>query len=174
MLVIFIFLLGLLFLLLWLPIVVEIDTEHQIYRAEWQGIAAFWTIPEVEQWRWFFRLFFWEQEWNPKRKSMKKERKSATPKSTTAKSKRTFSVKRRIVLFHRLLKAITIERVKINWDTNDFILNAWLWPVFYLIGGNHKQISINFSGKQALAIRLQTRFGLLLIAIIRAFFSPEK
>lgn len=159
----FIILLLLLALLLWLPVWVEVDTERQVYMAKWKGIISIWGIPEEEGWKWYFQLFFWKRAFPQGGNDHKKERRPS------AKSKRRFSIKQALALGRNLLKTIKIKYVTLNWDTSDFVLNAWLYPVFRLVSQGKYRLNINFTGQQELAIQIQTRPGLIAFAVLKVF-----
>jgi hypothetical protein len=67
-----------------------------------------------------------------------------------------------------------MEHLRINWDTGDFVLNAWLYPAFRMASRGQRQLYINFRGEQTLAIRLQTRLGALAVAGMRVIFTIKK
>lgn len=160
-------------LLLWLPIEVEIDTEKQIYVARWRGIFGVYVLPEEEGWNWFFRLFGWKI--NRKTGAAKPANKPAPKKKTpAAKRSPSFFLQRMPALFRDLLRAIRIGRLHVNWDTGDFVLNAWLYPAFRRASCGKRQLFINFSGQQELAILLYTRLGLLAVAAVRVLITLKK
>lgn len=160
-------------LLLWLPIRLDIDTQKQLYKAEWQGIFAFRGQPEESGWRWYFKLFFWEREWKFEKKETKKGPESPKKAPKTQKRGKSFSIRQAIGMVRQVLRAIRLEHLRVNWDTGDFVLNAWLYPVFRAASRGKRQLYINFLGEQELAIRLQTRLGLLAIAALRVFINSK-
>lgn len=164
----------LLTLVSYLPIEVEIDTEQDLYKAGWRGIMRVWGIPDEGRWRWFFRILCWQREWKPGADSSK--RKSVQPKTQKPAGKRkgNFSLAKGRLLMRHMLRAIRLKRLKINWDTGDFLLNAWLYPVFQNISRPQRRLSINFKGDQVLVCHLYTRPGLLILAGLRYFFTIKK
>ena len=160
-------------LLLWLPIEVEIDTQNQIYAARWRGICGLYILPGEKGWNWFFRLFGWKinREAGPAKHANKSAPKKKTP---GAKRSPSFILQRLPAIFRNLLRAIRIRRMHVNWDTGDFALNAWLYPAFRMASRGKRQLFINFSGQQDLAILLYTRFGLLAIAAVRVLITLKK
>ncbi len=158
-------------LLLLLPIRVEIDTEQEIYRASWRGIFICWVVPQEERWRWYVQLFFWQMEWKPGATPSPKEPPPAKKKPVTARRKSSFSIRQARAIFKNLWRAISMEHLRLNWDTGDFVLNAWLYPAFRLASQGQRQLFINFFGEQTLAMRLQTRPGLLVLAAMRVFLT---
>lgn len=165
------FILLLFGLLLWLPMRVVIDTQQNVYKFSWQGIFASWVVPEKEGFRWFFRLFFWQKEWLPDKKQTKKENSTQNKKSTGTKQRFRFSIKFIRALTRNLTRAIKVQRLRVNWDTGDFVLNAWLYPAFRSASKGKRQLFVNFMGEQDLTLRLQTRLGYLAIAAVRVFIN---
>jgi hypothetical protein len=154
-------------LLLWLPFELEIDTPHDIYRARWRGIFSIRLVPVEGHWKWFYKLFFWE---NPLRFSKKKPR---AKKPATKKSKSKFTFKQALALFRNLLHAIKIKRFRLDIDTGDYVRNAQLYPLFHSLSKPGRQCRINFMGKEELEIHLQTRLWSIAGAFLRTFITPK-
>lgn len=155
-----------------LPLVLEIDTEREIFLAKWQGIFAVRAIPGADGWRFFFKIFFFEKEWFPKMGTPSPP-KISPKKPVRKKAGSPFSLRKMAQLAKNLFRAVNLKRLKIDWDTGDFVKNAWLFPVFHGLSGGKRQLTINFFGKQAFAILLQTRLGLLAWAVLKVFFQPK-
>lgn len=168
----FLFLLfGLLF---WLPIRVEVDTAQQKYRVSWKGIFVVWGVPHETGFHWFYQIFFWKTAWKTSEKTPKLVNKPLKREKTSSKPTMRFSIRKIRPLFRVFSKAIRIKRLRITWDTGDFVCNAWLYPFFRRYSRRKRQLFINFFGEQELAIILQTRLGLLLMAGLRVFFILKK
>lgn len=159
--------------LLTLPFRVEIDTTREIFEAKWLGIFGIRAVPEAEKWRLFFRIFFFEKEWFPEKGSPKKGRREPSKKSASKKKKPPFSLRQMWQLAKNMFRAVQVKHLKINWDTDDFVQNAWLFPLFQFMSRGNRQLSINFLGRQELAILLQTRLGLLAWAFLQTFFHTK-
>lgn len=159
--------LVLLVLLLWLPLELEIETGQGVYTAGCHGIFSIRAVPGQGRWRWFYTLFFWEREWATG--ASKPDSKKPAPKQR----KPPMSLKRGLALARHLLQAIKIKRFRLDWDTGDFVRNAQLYPLFHSLSGRKRQLTINFVGKEELAILLQTRLWYLALAVLRSFFQPK-
>ena len=157
-------------LLLWLPFQVEIDTERNVYLAKWTGIFGIRAVPGEQRWHWFFQVFFWETEWQPGKKKAKPE----PPKKPAAKKKKPpFTLRQGWSLMKNLWRAIELKRLRVNWDTGDFVRNAYLYPAFRSLSRGRRNLQINFFGKQELTIHLQTRPYRLAGAFLQAFFHSK-
>ena len=159
-------------LLLWLPIELEIDTQREIFEVRWQGIFDFRLLPDEGRWRREMRLFGWKTNWKTNVKTVAPAQKKQ-PKPSSKKRRPPFSLRQGRVLVRQLWRAVRVRYFRINWDTDDFLLNAWLYPLCPLLSGERRQVSINFLGQHEVAILLQTRPGLLAWAALRAFFHTK-
>ncbi|HMQ62520.1 MAG TPA: hypothetical protein PKE06_17715 [Flavilitoribacter sp.] len=165
---------GLLFLiivLLWLPLQVEIATDKEIYEAKWSGLFRFRAVPADEKWRWFIRILFWETELGRGQTRVKTK---PEPQKTKKKKKGSFSIQQGLRLAKGMLASIRVKRFRIDWDSDDFLVNAWLYPLFYLISRGKYRIHINFLGRQEASILLQARPLLLGWAFLRSFFHTKR
>ncbi|HMQ46465.1 MAG TPA: hypothetical protein PKA00_02635 [Saprospiraceae bacterium] len=166
-------LLLILTILLLLPIEVEMDTKKDIYRAAWKGIVGLRVVPDSEQWHWYFQFFFIQKEWHwTAEKSQPKAAKTAKT-SPRKQKKRSMSARQMWALFKNMLRAITIKRLEVNWDTDDYVRNAYLFPLFLMASKGRRQLRINFKGEHDIAIFLQTRLGRIAWAFLRVFIHPK-
>ncbi|MEZ4893576.1 MAG: hypothetical protein R3A50_12320 [Saprospiraceae bacterium] len=167
---IFFFVFG---LILFLPIRLELDSTVGLYRVSWVGIFACWLVPnELVRWRVFLRVFLWKKELTftskPKVESRKKDVKPVVKKRNRAMS---FHRVRRMLKYG--IRAIKLDWLQINWDTDDFVLNAWLYPLFHAMNGHRRRLQINFMGDQQFVLKLHTNLGLLTWAMMRVFITSK-
>lgn len=67
-----------------------------------------------------------------------------------------------------MVKAIRIKRFYLNIDTDDFLLNAQLIPIFTAINqGRNIRMTANFQGEASLLMDVRTSLGALLLAYIK-------
>ena len=161
------FLLTLFCLVIWLPFEVEVDTVKGMYRGGWKGIFVVRGIETEKAWKWYYRLFFFKKEWkipdlfskSPKEKPVRKK-----------KDKKGMSPRQFWQLLKRSFQAIQIKKFRINWDTNNYITNAYLYPLTHIFAKRKHQFHINFIGKQEVSIHLQARPYRLVWAFLLAMF----
>lgn len=158
----------LLFALLVLPLEVEVDTRRDIFSVKWKGIFGIRGVPAANRWRWFFSIFFFEKEWTEKTKQPK-----SVEKKKVKKAKSALSPGQMWRLLKNMLRAVDVKRLRINWDTGDFALNAQLFPLCHFLSRRGRQFQINFFGKQEFSILLQTRPYRLAWAFLQLFFHPK-
>lgn len=179
---IFLVFLALLALLLWIPLVVEIDSEHDFFEVRWGRVVkanmifstrgAFLLIA-FSGWKKEIALFPPAAQTAQKKQSEPALQKRA--RSGKAKRKMKWSEWKHLlgVIYRQIKKAIIVKRLHIDWDTDDFSLNAWLYPVFHRLNGHNRQLSINFMGRRHVALLLYTRLGLLAAAGLKVYISSK-
>jgi hypothetical protein len=67
----------------------------------------------------------------------------------------------------RVLASFEVRRFRLILDTDDFILNAYLYPVFVFLSGKNRVLAINFQGRNAVDILVTNRMWRVLWALIR-------
>lgn len=167
------FFMALLLALLLTPLQVEIDTERGVYEVRLRGFFALWVTPTSEGWHWYLRVFFWKIALRQGVKKPPPQRKIKKRTSTLRSSRRWMSWRQMKAMLTGFFRAITVKRLWINWDTDDVIWNAWLFPVFYHLSGGARRLRINYSGQQEVSMLLQTRLGLLVGVFLRAFLKSK-
>jgi hypothetical protein len=145
------FLLPLVYLL-WMPIVLCIDTVKNEYYVQFKGLAKAKIEAHKEEMLILkLKIFFLHFQFYPlqKNKSATKKKKIEKHKSKSQKSKINLRTA------FRILKSFKVKRFLLNMDTGDCIYNAKIYPLFvflnYRIGG----FNINFDGRNQLTIYLQ-------------------
>ncbi len=63
--------------------------------------------------------------------------------------------------------AFRIRKLHLDLDTDDFMLNAWLVPVFSQVSSGHIRMRVNFEGTSSLILDVRTRLGSLLWILIK-------
>ena len=161
---IYIFISLLLFTILWIslaPIILHVDTISGRYYVMLPGIVRASIVPGGT----LFRIRIWVG-FLPFRFDPFKSRKRKH-KSRMEKKERGFSL-RGLKSGTAMVKAIRIKRFYLNIDTDDFLLNAQLIPIFTAINqGRNIRMTANFQGEASLLMDVRTSLGALLLAYIK-------
>lgn len=155
----------LLLFILWMllvPVAVRVDTEYHRYAVTLPGIFNVYLVPS--EGLFFVRIwvFFIPFKLDPFR--MKRRKKTKETADKPAKKKRSFfrqkgSVKR----FRKMTRAVKIRRLEADIDTDDFPLNAWLFPAFAAVNSYENiHLRVNFEGNLLLRMDMRTRIGHIL------------
>ncbi len=144
----------LLALMLWLllaPLIIRVDTARHDYSLSWRGIGRVSVVLLNDELALRVRIFFWRMHFFPLRKPDK-------PDKPTSAKKRT-GIQRRFTWLKakRLLQSFRIQRFKVELDTDDYALNAQLYPLLYWVSGPSRDLSVNFSGRNRLLLQIENR-----------------
>lgn len=67
----------------------------------------------------------------------------------------------------KVIKSFKIKELFLNIDTGDVIYNAYLYPLFYFLGGHNRSLFVNYSGEVQFKVTIQNRLINMLIAFIK-------
>ena len=140
-----------------LPVVVEVNSERGVYLAGVRNFCYFQVLPG--EWRGVFRIAWWKREiswdWLGKRRVRPaKKRRKIGPVTAGRKA-------------WRLLKSFRVRRFRLNIDTDDYILNAYLFPLFVFLNGENRRLAVNYQGLTVVDILVTNRVWKILWALIR-------
>lgn len=153
--------------ILWLllvPVVIIIQTDANRYSLSMPGVFRAEAVTGDD----FFLIKGWilfvPYRFNPLKKRKKKSRKK---KDTEEKKKKFRLPSGGLSMAREALHTVRIKKFELDIDTDDFLLNAWLFPVFSMVQSSSRQMRINFEGYNALHLDIRVRLGVLLWAVIR-------
>jgi hypothetical protein len=143
-----------------LPVEVEANSEKAVYRAGIRSIVDIRLLPESEGWKWGLRIGWWKREY---RVGFSTERKPPKPRKKRKWRPHPAAAWRK---GRRLLGSFRVRRFIINIDTDDFILNAYLYPIFTLLNGKNRRLAVNFEGRTVVDVFLTNRVWKVIWAVI--------
>ncbi len=159
--------------ILWIllvPVILFIHTDSNRYLVSLPGIVKVSLVPSEELFHIRIWIFFIPFRYHPFRESRKKkkEKKERKPESgKPAKRRRIGKPAGGIRMGIDLLRTVRIRRLYLDVDTDDFMLNAWMVPVFSAINSENIQLSANFTGNLSLLLDMRIRLGSVLYTFIR-------
>ena len=150
-------------ILLWTPLQFVIDSKKDLYKIEWKYIGSAFLIEcndciGVQIQVLFFKKIIPFDLLFKKKVKIKEER----PSKKTPSVFPTFFREK----WKKILKSFKIKRCRVNWDTDDYILNAYLYPLTPFIWRPQTSVIINFEGKRDIQLIIENRLG----RIIKSFF----
>jgi hypothetical protein len=158
--VVFLFL-SFILVLLWTPLRLVIDSKRDVYQVEWQYICSAMLIEYDNFLGVQIQILFFKKIIPIAFSFKKKKEVKPTVKKQVRKTPSVFRPN-----FLKILKSFKIKRLKINWDTDDYILDAYLYPITPFLITENKSFNINFEGKQEVELIIENR----LVRIIKSFF----
>jgi hypothetical protein len=160
-------------LLLWIllaPVVVYLDTVTNRYALSLPLVFRAAAEPAEGLFRIRGWIFFIPYRFNPfkmkrKPKSMKKQQKEANKKAGKKINRK--NIWENLGMMRDLFRALKFRQMDLNIDTSDFMLNAWLVPVFSTLNHGNTRMRVNFEGDFSLLMEMRLRIGTILWIYIR-------
>lgn len=158
---IIIFLLILIAWFLVSPIVLNISSRDDLYEISWKTIANARLIVESNEPKIIVQILFWTKVFYPFR-YRDKEKKEVSP-VRKKKKKSTGPWKKKGI---RLLRSFEVKAFRLILDTNNMIYNAYLYPIFYFLSKNNKQLGISYQGESELLLVVKNRPYRILLSLL--------
>ena len=155
------FILLLLCWVLLVPVIMRIDSSSHKYRVMLPGVFSIRALPSAEKliilrvW-----IFFVPFHINPIRLMNKKTKEKDKPEKKKRKGLKLSSSAGK---FRQLPGVVRIRKLEMDLDTDDFIVNAWLVPLFATLNSYRNiNLKVNFEGNLALDLDIRTRIGTII------------
>lgn len=145
-------LLLLLVSLIWMPVVLHLNTSTNEYYVHLKGLAKASLEPDKEEIMVLrLEIFFLKFNFYPLRK-----RKMASKKKMVEPNKSNYRKSRiRLQTALRVLRSFKVKKFLLNIDTGDCISNAKLYPLFALLNYRIGGFRVNFDGRNEMIIHIQ-------------------
>jgi hypothetical protein len=142
------------------PMQLVIDSNRNLFGLQWKTIGAAKVFLAKDDIILRTRLFFWQKDWHPLQwKPAKKKPKKKKP----AKKKKNWLSFRRV---KRLLRSFRVKKLLINIDTDDYVVNSYLYPLFYLLDRSQESLHINYEGEFDCQLTVENRGYRILNALL--------
>lgn len=148
------FLLAVVAWILFAPISIKADTYRNEYYLSFGGIGKAELVPVPDDILVRLRVAFWKKEFYPLHPSAgRKQKKPKAEAGEKRKRQRAFPFRRII----KVLKSFHIKYFRLEVDTDDFVWNAYLWPVVGCAGPLRRHVSVNFEGRNECRLLMRNR-----------------
>ena len=149
--------------LLLTPIRLRIDSVKNIYQAEWKHLFSANLLFQNDEPIVQLKSFFWKKEINLLKINPSPNKATQKETKPTKQKKSKFNFRKKI---KPLLKSFQVRKFFVNIDTNDYVWNAYLFPIFYFLKNKNRQLHINFQGNVEVLLEIQNRPIRILWALI--------
>jgi len=150
------------------PVILFLDTDTSRYHLVLPGIFKAVVVPSTDIFYIRIWIFFIPFRIRPfKGKSGKRKGKTRKPGRKWQLNKVTGSKQ----MISSMIRSIRIRNLSLDIDTDDFLLNAWLVPLFSSMNSENIQMRVNFEGSSSLLLDLRGRIGNLLWIVISAKYK---
>ncbi len=157
----------LLFVLLWLlvmPLTLRVDTWRQDYSLRWQGVGRVALLVHDDELVVWVRIGWWQKDFFPLRPSTRKPKPIQQPKLRTKARRSWRQLPWRKV--RNILRSFRVRHFRLELDTDDYVWNAFLYPLFYFVNRPGRQLSVNFEGRTNLQLEVENRLIRMLWAFL--------
>lgn len=151
-------LLALLGWLLITPVELIIHSTTNEYKLKWGWLLSARLIPLADDLLIRVGLPFFHKDFFPlhpktKRPSAAKRKKNRQParKRTSGSSRKTFKLVRAV------LKSFHVRQFSLDLDTDHYLVNAYLYPLFYFLDMGKGDWQINYDGRLELDLEMDNR-----------------
>jgi hypothetical protein len=116
------------------PIQLNIDSTKSTYLLVWKGIASARLIPSPNDIHLRFKVFFWKKDYYPlKEKASILSKKDKPEQSKQQKKKKSISLRKASKKAKRILSTFQVKILRLKLDTDDYVVNSYLFPIFYFL-----------------------------------------
>ena len=160
--------------LMWIllgPVILCINTENNRYFLSLPGILSTAVVPDNKLFHlrvWIFFIPFTIHPFRLKERKKKTVGKKANSGSRISKkNKKPFDISRGMKMGQDVLKVVRVRTLRLDIDTDDFLLNSWLIPAFSALNTNNIQMQVNFEGNASFLLDVRTTLGSLIWTFIK-------
>ncbi len=151
--------------LLWIlfaPLIIRVDSDNQRYSLSLPGIFKAIVVPDDTLFHIRLWVLFIPFRMDPLGKTMR--RVEGPGRRDQKKGRRNISklMRARIIALKEVTRSFKLKKLSLNLDTDDFILNSHLVPVFTTINYRDVNLTINYEGEISLFMVLTNRIASLL------------
>ncbi|MEL6658664.1 MAG: hypothetical protein AAFP77_16380 [Bacteroidota bacterium] len=168
--IVFTIILAVLTWLLITPLQLQIDTTVNHYRLQWKTIGYGQLVVRPAELAVRLKVLFWQKEWPLFPPKSKTEKEKPQSKQIEPKKQQSQKAKRRSFAklnFRSLLHTFEVKRFRLHLDTDDFIVNSYIFPIFYLLRREDRDLQINYKGEALLQLVVENRLYRILFAFLR-------
>ncbi len=146
-------------------LVIRVDSNQNIYELRWVSIGYAKLLFKHEQAFVKFRILFFTHTKSIDLPELFRSKAEKKPK-TKKKSKKSYSWKTIRHKTTKLFKSFKLEKFWLNIDTDNYYLNAFLYPVFHFLRGKNYRLKINYQGETELSLIVKNRPIRILFALL--------
>ncbi len=141
---------------------INVDTRRHDYSLRWQGIGSVILTTVANEVVIRARIFFWQFDFYALRTPKMPARKPRKPKPQKQRRSKFFTWRK----MRRVVQSFRVRRFHLDLDTDDYVLNAYLYPLFYFASGPNRQLNVNFQGETNLVLQIENRLFRIIRAIL--------
>jgi len=138
-----------------------IDTLHNEYKLCWYSIGSARLIPQDKGITLLLNCFGWSKEMDLltflARSSKRKPTASTSIKQRKIKAKNAVNRRIGVRKMIEILRTFRVRKCYLELDTDDFILNSFLFPLAHFLHSPTHQLKINYQGNTHFSLIIDNR-----------------
>jgi len=159
---IIVFLACILIFLLYTPIFLEIDSTRRLVQIRMRGVARVRIITRESKIGICLNILGWEKLIFP---GTRRKRKEAAAKTSGFQLKRS-TLKKMPAKILAVIRSFRVKIFDLNIDTDDYAVNALLFPFAVLLSRSNHSVRINFEGEVELRLTIENNLQHMLRAYL--------
>jgi hypothetical protein len=150
--------------LLFSPVVLQVNTQKNLYLLRWGMVQTqFISTPDDLFLR--IKIAWWHRDFSILKlmaTSKKKLVDSTTQKKPTKRTRSFLSFKR----IKSVIRTFQVRYFHLELDSDDFVTNAYLYPLFRVLSSSTCKLMINFQGRNQCSFEIRNHIASVLSALI--------
>jgi hypothetical protein len=144
----------------------RVDTRAGIYRVSFGKFIAVFYSPEEKNF--ILTVFGWKRLLKPAYPIKAKPGAEELPGEKQVRAKKKPIPFRKLLRKMRaVLRSFHVTRFELDLDTDDVVMDAYLYPLFFLLSGKRSRLLIRFDGQSSLVLEANIR----IVRIVRAMLT---
>lgn len=161
-------LIALLIWILFAPIYLYLEWNDDRQRAElrWRGLIRVLILGSRKGWRVHVRILWFHRQWGLLELLARPS--SSAPEKPSKQSRRSsWRPRHPLKMLRRLWRSFRIRQFRWRLDTDDYVLNAYLFPLFRITSRRQRfDWTVNFHGKNEVLLITENRLARMIYAVI--------
>ncbi len=149
------------------PLQLQVDTSRDRYQLEWKSIGYGRLITRPTDIAIRLKLLFWQKEWPLQALVGGWSKRTEHPSDTEKPARKTKKDRAPRFNVRALLRTFQLKQLRLHLDTDDFVLNSYLYPIFYFLSSKNRELKINYDGEAFLQMVVENRLYRILWALLR-------
>ena len=166
----------LVFLLLWIlfaPLIIRLDSDKQRYSLSLPGIFKALVVPDEDLFHIRLWVLFIPFRIDPYGRSFGRKDNGDKEDKKRRKGNLLKNIRAKILGLKAFWYSFRLKKLRLNLDTDDFILNSHLVPVFTSLNSRDVTLTVNYNGEISLFMVLKNRLANLLWIGIKYLYRTK-
>lgn len=149
------------------PLQLQIDTSRDHYQIAWKRIGYGKLITRPTEIVVRLKLLFWQKEWPLPALVGGPSKRTERPTKTEQPTRKPQKDRAPRFKVRALLRTFQLKQLRLHLDTDDFVLNSYLFPIFHFLNRENRELKINYRGEAFLQMVVENQLYRIIWALLR-------